>query len=640
MGYSRKEIVDQETIITKELLDHLQEALERVFSISNVKTYSSLEQIGIPIGGETVLSIVQKLPDNSELLIPISSGNNKSAFPHTSGNLLVEHTKSNCGKARFWTIISDKPRIWRGVVHNGVWSGWVEDYNEQNPPPASVIEGVALSANHNIKTYTSLAQIGLSNSDLSSSSFDQNIFKVSQKIPDYGQLNLTDTSGYFVSTLISRINSNCETSYTTSDIKLISITKMGVSARAVIEVAIESGISSIIYGALSSANSVSTFTETYNSFGFLTKKSAQDTYLSKSDASKTYLTSSSLSDYVKSDAIKNFITADAIKNFITADAIKNFITSNEIKNFITKTTADQTYAVKSEQNMKTYTSIEQLGLSAVNDMGATFSTNISKIMGKLPSGSQLVFRDLDSKFTSSLASTLNSDLGGTRFGGYSSFLVNLVKHGYYGGVLTVACIGMSPVPICIAGIGTDGTPSTFVELNYGGYVSSDGGVTKGTTFKFNNGLGQSYTNDYQQLLEHTPSKDDSNKTSIGVSHTFDIKDALFLRRTLNNTSTSYSIFGTHNRPQGTYKGNGSASVRTIDIGGNPYAVLIISTGYAVILTQYGGFCVKASNTTGSTVTVLNYWDAMLIPESGHIELNTANDVVNKSGVTYSYYTFV
>ena len=97
-------------------------------------------------------------------------------------------------------------------------------------------------------------------------------------------------------------------------------------------------------------------------------------------------------------------------------------------------------------------------------------------------------------------------------------------------------------------------------------------------------------------------------------------------------SRNYKIFGQHNKPTGSYTGDGNSASRTISIGGIGNVAVIISAQGIAITSPYGAIC-KAS--AGTTVYGLSYSVCKI--NSQILTLATADNCLNMSGVTYTYY---
>lgn len=94
----------------------------------------------------------------------------------------------------------------------------------------------------------------------------------------------------------------------------------------------------------------------------------------------------------------------------------------------------------------------------------------------------------------------------------------------------------------------------------------------------------------------------------------------------------YNIFGEHNKPSGSYTGNGSATSRTINIASIGAGILIISDNGMAIVTSAGaimGYGTTISGLGSGTVTF----------KDGVLTLKTADNKLNANGVYYDYQVF-
>lgn len=108
--------------------------------------------------------------------------------------------------------------------------------------------------------------------------------------------------------------------------------------------------------------------------------------------------------------------------------------------------------------------------------------------------------------------------------------------------------------------------------------------------------------------------------------------AISFQETTNGSTASYNIFGEHNKPSGTYTGNGSAASRTINIGGIGGKILFITgNGYSFIVTPNGAFGCHLS----SGALYLKQSEVQF--NNGELTLATASTYVNANAATYNYY---
>ena len=101
----------------------------------------------------------------------------------------------------------------------------------------------------------------------------------------------------------------------------------------------------------------------------------------------------------------------------------------------------------------------------------------------------------------------------------------------------------------------------------------------------------------------------------------------------NNKETGYNIYGEHNKPSGSYTGNGSATERKIETGSVGRLIYLYNqaNGYGAIAWGNGALLFH-----GSTVTTLGGAECN-VSVSGVITLNTDNVFLNQNGATIIYY---
>lgn len=113
----------------------------------------------------------------------------------------------------------------------------------------------------------------------------------------------------------------------------------------------------------------------------------------------------------------------------------------------------------------------------------------------------------------------------------------------------------------------------------------------------------------------------------------DLENALVLRSATNGAEKQSVVFGQHNKPNGSYTGNGSATRRYVEVGGISQAILIRkdSADSFVIVTSEGAL-VK----NGASVSAVSKDEAYWYEPTGTLQLNSANVALNESGKTYYY----
>lgn len=106
-----------------------------------------------------------------------------------------------------------------------------------------------------------------------------------------------------------------------------------------------------------------------------------------------------------------------------------------------------------------------------------------------------------------------------------------------------------------------------------------------------------------------------------------------IKAKLNGYSGNYRLYGEHNKPSGTYTGNGSATARTVNVGGIGNVLMIYSTaGVIGFVTSIGGafFGIVDSNIKYFASSALKF-------ENGVLTVASTEPAVNNSGTVYNYY---
>ena len=87
-----------------------------------LKTYTSIEQLGLTSGSETIENIVNSMESRTRLITVIEGGN-LSIYPNTSGTLIVE--KLNIYRVHFKFCMDGSPKVFVGTYHAvSGFTGW------------------------------------------------------------------------------------------------------------------------------------------------------------------------------------------------------------------------------------------------------------------------------------------------------------------------------------------------------------------------------------------------------------------------------------------------------------------------------------------------------------------------------------
>lgn len=109
-------------------------------------------------------------------------------------------------------------------------------------------------------------------------------------------------------------------------------------------------------------------------------------------------------------------------------------------------------------------------------------------------------------------------------------------------------------------------------------------------------------------------------------------NTLMLYHLKNGVYTKKAIYGEHNKPNGSYTGNNSATSRTIDVGGIGELVVIVSNTGMALVTGRGAICMNRE--TGA-VSGLKSYEINYDYSTGKLTIATNNAFVNSSQ-TYWY----
>lgn len=166
------------------------------------------------------------------------------------------------------------------------------------------------------------------------------------------------------------------------------------------------------------------------------------------------------------------------------------------------------------------------------------------------------------------------------------------------------------------------------------YLPLTGGTLIGNDLFLCNKHGK-VTNDSTQTMLMAfddPNNQSGDRRSISVhDHTarVNIERAIQFRDVTNGTSTEHLIYGEHNKPSGTYTGNGSSTTRTIDTGGIGDTIMINSGNGFAIVTPRGAVCIMGTDVYGLVSDNAKF-------EDGVLTLNTAEVTLNKNPGNYYY----
>lgn len=135
-----------------------------------------------------------------------------------------------------------------------------------------------------------------------------------------------------------------------------------------------------------------------------------------------------------------------------------------------------------------------------------------------------------------------------------------------------------------------------------------------------------YSNSSNLILSNK--KDDDNLAGIWLKpETEAPKDYLDLGTYVGGKFTRYPIYGTYNKPTGTYEGTGSASKVEIETGGIGDVIMVNSGNGFAIVTPRGAVCISGTDVYGLVSSHAKF-------TGGLLTLNTADVTLNKNPGNY------
>lgn len=125
--------------------DAIDETLKDIQGEIKIKTYTSLEELGLDKTTATMLDIIKAIPPNSMLMYEMAQESyNKEAYPKNYGSVRIYHTHHLRVSCEFDSITSSANTSVERFIGNGIcngdsslWSGWKKDFNESQPPTAA-----------------------------------------------------------------------------------------------------------------------------------------------------------------------------------------------------------------------------------------------------------------------------------------------------------------------------------------------------------------------------------------------------------------------------------------------------------------------------------------------------------------------
>lgn len=130
--------------------------------------------------------------------------------------------------------------------------------------------------------------------------------------------------------------------------------------------------------------------------------------------------------------------------------------------------------------------------------------------------------------------------------------------------------------------------------------------------------------------------DNNNRTAFFLNPETigDFAKVFRLQKVIDGQASYYNIFGEHNKPSGSYTGNGSSTERVINLGinvGDSEVLVLHSIHGSVIVTRANALALN-----GSTSTSMPYSKVHLENEKNGLVINSTDTALNQNGTTYYY----
>ena len=199
---------------------------------------------------------------------------------------------------------------------------------------------------------------------------------------------------------------------------------------------------------------------------------------------------------------------------------------------------------------------------------------------------------------------------------------------------------ISKVSTNVGNVPSEDDPYTWMLAVKGGLSVVDGVLTieadKGS-YEIQDSSGKNAflkKNTDTETVEVGISDDPENVQQIAVnSASTDINDAVKLERRTDGEFDAYRMYGEHNKPSGSYSGDGGSATRSIDIGGVGTMLLVSSDTGMVLVSNRGG--IGMTRTDGNVVGIPSYrvrFDAGVL----YVTNEETRDLLNKADQQYWY----
>ena len=163
-----------------------------------------------------------------------------------------------------------------------------------------------------------------------------------------------------------------------------------------------------------------------------------------------------------------------------------------------------------------------------------------------------------------------------------------------------------------------------------GALPIEGGTLTGKTVYLDNGNARVTSGqDYVQMDVYDTPKDDNNRRKLVVNgNATDLSSAVVLTSVLNGEKQNYTMFGKHNKPMGSYIGDGKVNERKIQTGGIGMILLISSKRGFIFVHPYGAFCKGSTTAYTYDQDELSFSDGVLTLKTNVLGANETDTVYN------------
>lgn len=167
-------------------------------------------------------------------------------------------------------------------------------------------------------------------------------------------------------------------------------------------------------------------------------------------------------------------------------------------------------------------------------------------------------------------------------------------------------------------------------------LPKSGGTLTGNQLGFNNKNSSIYSGDkWVEFYNNVEGDDESNRSGIRIQSDIELEKSIKSFRQVNGVKTFYDLFGGHNKPMGTYVGNGSTNSRAVNIGGLGYVVFITTSGCNLFVTSRGAIGFTNATVDGGS-NVKTFFSDVIVYTNGKLQINGDDAFFNANNVTYWY----